>query len=353
MTLDRYKTLGNSGLKVSPLCLGTMTFGQEWGFGSDAATSARIMDAYFDRGGNFLDTANLYNRGTSEVIIGAHLSGDAGKRQRTVIATKFSANMHNGDANAGGASRKAIFAACDESLKRLRTDYIDLYWQHWNDPFTPVEETLQALDDLVRAGKVLYLGFSDTPAWRVAQAQTTARLSGLTPLVALQIEYSLLERTVEGELIPMAQAMGLGVTPWGPLRAGALSGKYDRDNARAESAGREATISRNLTEDAFRVIDALKAVAGRVGTTPARAALAWLAARPGVTAPIIGARTMEQFEDNLAALDVTLSAEDVATLDAASQPRLNFPAEFLQNALLSSYAGLSVNGQSFARSNRT
>jgi aryl-alcohol dehydrogenase-like predicted oxidoreductase len=353
MKLDHYRTLGGSGLKVSPFCLGAMTFGEDWGFGADAATSARIIDAYADRGGNFIDTANLYTRGNSERIIGDHLAGDPAKRQRLVIATKFSANMVPGDPNGGGASRRAIVSQCDASLQRLRTDHIDLYWQHWDDPFTPIEETMQALDDLVRAGKVLYVGFSDTPAWKVATAQLTARFRGWAPLVALQIEYSLLERTVEGELIPMAIDLGLGVTPWSPLRGGMLSGKYGREAMQAESPGRQASLDRNRGEHAFAVVDLLREVAGEAGTTPARVALAWLIGRPGVASPIIGARTVEQLDDNLAALELALPAEAVMRLDEASRPQLNFPAHFLPETLKASYPDMNVNGRNFARSPRS
>jgi aryl-alcohol dehydrogenase-like predicted oxidoreductase len=348
MPLDHYVTLGRSGLRVSPFCLGAMTFGEEWGFGSDEKTSAQIIDRFLDRGGNFIDTANTYNRGHSERIIGDHIGHDRDKRDRVVIATKFSANMHSGDPNGGGANRKSIVTACEESLRRLRTDYIDLYWQHWEDPFTPVEETMRALDDLVGAGKVRYLGFSDTPAWKVAQAQVTARFLGWAPLIALQIEYSLLERTVEGELIPMARELGLGVTPWSPLRSGVLSGKYTRDNMKAESAGRAAWVARNVNERTFSVLDVLANVAKKREATPARVALAWVAARPGVTSTIIGARTMNQLEDNLAALEVQLEHDDIEALDAVSSPKLNFPAHFLPNTWNATYGGMTINGRSFA-----
>jgi aryl-alcohol dehydrogenase-like predicted oxidoreductase len=205
-----YVTLGRSGLRVSPMCLGAMTFGQEWGWGADPDTSRRIMDAYIDRGGNFIDTANIYTRGHSERIIGDHIGRFAARRDRLVIATKFMGAMHAGDPNSGGGHRKAILAACDESLRRLQTTYIDLYWMHFWDSLTPIDETLRALDDLVSAGKVRYIGFSDTPAWTCAEAQTIARFRGCAPVIGLQIEYSLLERTVEHELIPMARHMGMG-----------------------------------------------------------------------------------------------------------------------------------------------
>lgn len=238
MALDHYVTLGDSGLRVSPFCLGAMTFGEDWGWGSDVATSKAILSAYFERGGNFIDTANAYTKGHSETIIGDYLRAGGLGRDRLVIATKFFANLYPGDPNGGGASRKSLTAACEESLRRLRTDYIDLYWMHLWDRFTPIEETLRALDDLVRAGKVRYIGFSDTPAWKTAQAQVLARFRGWTPLAALQIEYSLIERTVEGELMPMARELGLGVAPWSPLRAGVLTGKYTRENAGDANPGR-------------------------------------------------------------------------------------------------------------------
>lgn len=352
MPLDSYVTLGRSGLKVSPFCLGAMTFGTDWGFGSDAAEASAILDAYVGRGGNFIDTANIYTNGNSERIVGQWLAADPVRRDKVVLATKFSGNMLPGNPNGGGASRRAIHAQCDASLQRLGTDHIDLYWQHWSDPFTPIEETMAALDDLVRAGKIRYIGFSDTPAWRVAEAQTIARFRGWAPLIALQIEYSLLERTVEGDLVPMAEAMGLGITPWSPLRGGTLSGKYDRANTTPESPGRTATLARNFTETAFVVIDELKAAARRLETTPARVALAWLLARPGVASPIIGARTLVQLEDNLAALELMLDLETVARLDEVSRPTLNFPAHFLPMAIANTYAGMSVNGQRFGASAR-
>ncbi|WP_157219206.1 aldo/keto reductase [Flavisphingomonas formosensis] len=352
MPLDHYVTLGRSGLKISRFGLGAMTFGTEWGFGSDAGEASTILDAYVDLGGNFVDTANIYTKGSSETIIGDWLAAEPGRRDRIVLATKFGGNMLPGNPNGGGTSRRAIHAACNASLTRLRTDHIDLYWQHWDDPFTPIEETMAALDDLVRAGKVRYIGFSDTPAWKVAEAQTIARFRGWAPLIALQVEYSLLERTVEGELAPMAQAMGLGITPWSPLRAGMLSGKYSRDNHQADSPGRAASLARNFNERNFAVVDMVKAVAAEQGASPASVALAWLLARPGVAAPIIGARTMAQLEANLAALDLRLDPSAIARLDAVSKPALNFPAEFLPMAVANSYSGMSVNGQAFGPSVR-
>lgn len=348
MPLNHYVTLGHSGLRVSPFCLGAMTFGEDLGWGSSVADSQRILDRFIERGGNFLDTANVYTRGHSEKIIGDHIGRHSSKRGRAVIATKFFGNLFPGDPNGGGASRKSIFENCEHSLRRLQTDYIDLYWMHCWDRHTPVEETLRALDDLVRAGKVRYLGFSDTPAWKVAQAQTLAQLRSLTPLIALQIEYSLLERTVEGELVPAARELGLGITPWSPLKSGALSGKYTRANAGTVKADRGAWVLSALGEKTYAVVDKLIEMARALGTTPARIALAWVQARPGVASTIIGARTVEQLDDNLAALELRLSPEQVVELDALSKPTLNFPAGFLEQGGSFMHGGLTVNGDAAA-----
>lgn len=346
MPLNHYITLGRSGLRVSPFCLGAMTFGEELGWGSSVEDSCQILDHFLDRGGNFIDTANIYTRGHSEKIIGDHLGRHPAKRDRVVIATKFFGNMYPNDPNGGGAGRKSIIAACEQSLRRLQTDYIDLFWMHCWDKHTPIEETLSALNDLVHAGKVRYIGFSDTPAWKVAEAQTTAHFRGLSKLIALQIEYSLLERTVEGELVPMAREMGLGITPWSPLKSGVLSGKYTRENAAEVKADRGAWVTSNLNEKAYSVVDTLLEVAKQVESTPARVALAWVQSRPGVSSTIIGARRLSQLDDNLAALDLKLGAEHIAALDAISQPTLNFPAGFLKAAGVFMHGGLTLNGES-------
>jgi aryl-alcohol dehydrogenase-like predicted oxidoreductase len=345
MPLRNYVSLGRSGLRVSPLCLGAMTFGEDWGWGSGVDESKRILDRYMDLGGNFIDTANGYTKGHSEAILGEHVGRISAKRDRLVIATKFFTNMYRGDPNGGGAGRKSLVSACENSLRRLQTDYIDLYWMHCWDRFTPIEETMRVLDDLVAAGKVRYIGFSDTPAWKVAQAQTTALLKGWTPLVALQLEYSLLERTIEGELIPAALELGLGVTPWSPLKSGMLTGKYTRESAKMATPGRGAFVSRAFTESAFNVLDVLVAVASEASTTPARAALAWVAQRPGIASTIIGARTMEQLEDNAGALDVTLTAGQIQRLNEVSVPKLNFPYDFLENIKAFGYNGATIDGQ--------
>ena len=345
MPLNHYVTLGRSGLRVSPFCLGAMTFGEDLGWGSSVKVSEQILDRFIERGGNFIDTANAYTKGHSEKIIGDHIGRQSSRRDRLVIATKFLSNLYLGDPNGGGANRKSILAACEQSLRRLQTDYIDLYWMHAWDRHTPIDESMAALDDLVRSGKVRYIGFSDTPAWKTAEAQVTARLRGTTPLIALQIEYSLLERTVEGELIPMAQELGLGVTPWSPLKSGVLSGKYTRRNAGTVKADRGAWAESALTDKAYAIIDELERIAAALDSSPARVALAWVRSRPGVTSTIIGARTVEQLEDNLAAVDVHLAPEQIAALDQLSTPTLDFPAGFLARAALFINGGTTVNGE--------
>ncbi|WP_224363457.1 aldo/keto reductase [Hyalangium versicolor] len=344
MALNAYLTLGRSGLRVSPFCLGAMTFGPDLGWGSSVEESTAILDRYLEKGGNFIDTANIYTRGHSEKILGDHIGRVPSKRHRVVIATKFFSNLFASDPNGGGSGRKSMIAALDESLRRLQTDYIDLYWMHCYDVHTPIEETMRALDDMVRAGKVRYIGFSDTPAWKVAQAQMLAQFKGWSPLVALQIEYSLMERTVEGELVPMAQELGLGITPWSPLKGGVLSGKYTRENAGKVKAARGARVEDNLTEKAYSLIDVLQKVAKEQDTTVARVALAWVQSRPGVASTIIGARTLEQLDNNLGALEVKLTPQQVAALNEASKPTLDFPAAFVQNAPVFMHPGLSVNG---------
>ena len=347
MPLNHYVTLGRSGLRVSPFCLGCMTFGEDLGpsFGSTVKDSEQIIDRYLELGGNFLDTANLYTRGHSEKIIGDHLAHDREKRDRVVIATKFSGNLYPGDPNGGGSNRKAIVAACEQSLRRLRTDYIDLYYLHIWDKHTPIEETIAAMHDLVQSGKVRYLGISDTPAWKVAQAQLLAQFRGWAPFIALQIEYSLAERTVEGELIPMAQELGLGIVPWSPLAGGRLSGKYTRENAGQVTGGRAAMVAGRLKEKDYEIVDVLTRVAKELNTTVPRAALAWVCSKPSVGSTIIGARTLAQFEDNAQALELRLTADQVGALDAVSAPQLPFPIPFLGLASAVYSGGTTINGE--------
>ncbi|MGK5739258.1 aldo/keto reductase [Micromonospora sp. URMC 103] len=345
MSLDSYVTLGRSGLRVSPFTLGTMTFGEDFGWGSSPEESKNVLAAYLGRGGNSIDTANIYTNGHSEKIIGDYFARQRELRDRVVIGTKFFGNLYQNDPNGGGPGRKAIVQQLENSLRRLQTDYVDIYWLHNFDPSTPVEETLKTLDDLVSDGKVRYVGFSDIPAWATAEAATVARFRGWAPIVALQLEYSLLERTSEGELIPMAQALGMGVMPWGPLKSGFLSGKYSSattgpvDTARAQMVG--------VPDEAdYVVIDALHAVAREVGASPAAVALAWVQGRPGITSTLIGARRMDQLEANLHALNVTLTEAQRATLDNVSTPVLNFPADNNRMmARMMQFAGATVDGQ--------
>jgi aryl-alcohol dehydrogenase-like predicted oxidoreductase len=344
MTLDTYLTLGRSGLRVSPFCLGAMNFGEEGGWGCGVEESENILQAYLDRGGNFVDTANLYTNGHSEKILGDFFAARPGLRDRVVVATKFFGNMYPGDPNGGGAGRKAIIAQLEQSLRRLQTDYVDLYWLHNWDAHTPVEETMRTLDELVTAGKVRYIGFSNTPAWYTAQAHTMASLRAWSPLVALQVEYSMLARTVEGELVPLALDAGMGVLPWSPLAGGFLSGKYRR-GAETEDTKR-GLITGGPTDAQFRVIDALTAVAAEVEASPAAVALAWLRGRPAVASPILGPRRIEHFHAGLAALEVTLTDAQTAALDEASSPQLNYPHDLnRQVGPMLQFAGTTVDGQ--------
>jgi aryl-alcohol dehydrogenase-like predicted oxidoreductase len=344
MPLDHYVTLGRSGLRVSPQCLGAMTFGEDLGWGSSVEESQQIIDRFVDLGGNFIDTANFYTKSHSEKIIGDHVGRHAARRDRLVIATKFSGNLYPGDPNGGGSGRKSVIAACENSLRRLQTDYIDLYWLHNWDVHTPIEETMGALEDLVRTGKVRYLGVSDTPAWKIAEANVTARFRGWSAFIGLQIEYSLLERTVEQELVPMARELGLGITPWSPLKSGALSGKYKRGNAGQTKGDRSFFLTPFLNERTYGVVDELEVIAKARDSTVARVALAWVQAQPGVTSTIIGARRLTQLEDNMKALDVSLSAEELGRLDALTKPTLGFPQSMQAWFPGIHNGGTSVNG---------
>jgi aryl-alcohol dehydrogenase-like predicted oxidoreductase len=320
----RYRLLGNSGLRVSEAALGTMTFGDDWGWGAAKDEARKVYDGFRDAGGNFIDTANLYTNGTSESFLGEFMEGH---RQSVVLATKYSNAMPGTDPNAAGNQRKNMMQAVEASLKRLQTDYIDLYWVHIWDEVTPVEEVMRGLDDLVRAGKVLYTGISDAPAWWIAQANTLAHLRGWSPFIGLQIEYSLIERTVERELIPMAKALNIGVTAWSPLANGVLTGKYH-----GHGSSEPGRMSHDMLKDFMpeqqrteRIIAAVKTVSDEVGRSMAQVALAWLRYRPVPVIPIIGARKLAQFQDNLASFDLTLSPEQLKTLDETSRIELGFP----------------------------
>ena len=324
----RYKLLGKSGLRVSELCLGTMTFGEEWGWGADKKESRRILDAFLEAGGNFIDTANRYTEGTSEKFLGEFLTDI---REQVVLATKYTLYMQHGDPNSAGNHRKNMVQALENSLRRLRTDYIDLYWVHAWDFMTPVEEVMRGLDDLVRAGKVLYIGISDTPAWIVSQANMLAELRGWTRFVALQVEYSLIERTVERELLPMARACDLAVTPWAVLGGGILTGKYSRQRRRESPTRRysEEEPPTRMSDRNLSIGDEVVAVADELGVSPAQVAINWVRRKPGVIIPIVGARTAEQLQDNLKCLEWSLADEQLKRLDDASRIELGFPHDFL------------------------
>ena len=332
-----YRLLGHSGLRVSELSLGTMTFGEEWGWGSPKDEAGKIYHAYREAGGNFIDTANLYTNGASERIVGELIEGH---RAEIVLATKYSNAAPGNDPNAAGNQRKNMVQAVEASLRRLRTDYIDLYWLHIWDRMTPVEEVMRAFDDLVRQGKILYVGASDAPAWWVAQANTLSSLRGWSPFVALQIEYSLIERTVERELTPMAKALDLGVVAWSPLAGGILSGKYN-DGQRAAEGRFSSEMMKDFLPDAqrqARIVHALRKAGEQVGRSPAQVALAWLRHRSLPVIPIVGARKLSQFEDNLASLTLSLAPDQVRALDEASDIDLGFPYSMYARGLVRNFA---------------
>ena len=325
----RYKMLGRSGLKVSEICLGTMSFGDEWGFGADEDTSRQVLDAYEAAGGNFLDTANKYHNGQTEEILGRWLQG---RRHKNVVATKYTLAMDHDDPNTAGSNRKNLVRSVEKSLERLRTDYIDLLWVHAWDNLTPIGETLRALDDLVRAGKVLYVGISDAPAWIVSASNVLAELKGWTEYVGLQIEYSLLERTPDRDLIPMADHFNLSVLAWAPLGGGVLTGKYTRGSGEIDSLRSGANEGRGRTSDAaLEIARTVDAVADELGVSSAQVATAWVMARRYGNIPIVGARKVSQIEDTLAAASVELSAEQMKRLDDASAVEPAFPEKFLSS----------------------
>ena len=333
----RYRLLGNSGLRVSEAALGTMTFGEEWGWGTAKDESRKVYDAFREAGGNFIDTANFYTNGTSETFLGKFMQGH---RQSVVLATKYTNSAPGTDPNAAGNHRKNMMQAVEASLKRLETDYIDLYWVHIWDQITPVEEVMRGLDDLVRQGKVLYVGISDAPAWWIAQANTLAHLRGWSPFVGLQIEYSLIERTVERELVPMAKALNLGLTAWSPLSGGVLSGKY-HGHGSYEQARMSSDMMKGFMPEqqrADRIVAAVKKVSDETDRSMAQVALAWLRNRPVPVIPIVGARKLSQLQDNLASLDLKLLADQIKTLDDASRIELGFPYDLYAKELPRTFA---------------
>jgi aryl-alcohol dehydrogenase-like predicted oxidoreductase len=331
----RYKLLGHSGLRVSELCLGTMTFGEDLGWGAPKDESRRMYDAFREAGGNFIDTANIYTNGTSEKFLGDFISAD---REQVVLATKYSfatkpTNANRPvDMNNAGNQRKNMLQSVEASLKRLKTDYLDLYWLHSWDALTPVEEVMRAFDDLVRQGKVLYIGISDTPAWIVSQANTLAKLSGWTPFIGLQIEYNLIERTPERDLLPMARAFDLGVTVWSPLGGGVLTGKYNQSgstSSRAEPTRRDVTPWVRVDEQTLGVAAEVQKVAHEIRRTPSQVALNWIRQRGENLIPILGARRLSQLQDNMACLEFRLSDAQMQRLNEVSKIDLGFPHEML------------------------
>ena len=320
----RYRPFGSTGLRVSRLFLGAMTFGEQGGVGAPLGECRRIVDAYAEAGGNVIDTASNYRGGESEAILGELLEG---RRDRFVVSTKYSVTRDGSDPNAGGNHRKNLVLSLETSLRRLRTDYIDVFWVHIWDARTPIEETMRALDDVVRAGKVLYIGVSDAPAWIVSRANTLAEWRGWTAFAGLQVPYSLLQRDIERELLPMAEGFGMTVAAWSPLAGGVLSGKFTRPGG-AEAGTRIAGGS--LTEHDHAVARAVAEVADRVGATPSQVAIAWTMAHSVAVHPIVGARRLDQLLDNLGAVALQLAPDDVERLERAAGFSQGFPARFIQ-----------------------
>ncbi len=315
-----YRSLGRTGIKVSPLCLGCMNFGGK----TSPEDSYAIIDRAIDAGINFLDTANVYSRGRSEEITGEALKRN-GKRDQIILATKVHGVMDDTDPNMRGNTRRHIIQQVDASLKRLQTDYIDLYQIHRPQPDVPIDETLRALDDLIRSGKVRYIGTSTFAAWQVMEALMIAKELGLNRFICEQPPYNLLDRRIERELLPMTQTYGIATIPWSPLAGGLLAGKYQRDaeppsGSRYENVKANEMQQKRYTDQAFDVIEGLESLAKNKGCSLSQFALAWCMSQPGVTSPIIGPRTMEQLEDNLKALDITISEEDKKEVDALIPP---------------------------------
>lgn len=334
----RYKLFGPTGLRVSEMCLGTMTFGESWGWGSSKADSKQVFDAFVAAGGNFFDTANFYTNGESERILGEFIGSS---RHDYVIGTKYTLTANPDDPNAGGNQRKNLFRSIDESLQRLGTDYIDIYWVHVWDYMTPVEEVMRGLDDLVRMGKVHYAGISDAPAWYIAKANTLAEFRGWTPFAGLQMPYSLTERTIEREILPYARTHGLLTTAWSPLSGGMLTGKYGTGNERTAAAGSRfedgGLRDHLLTDRNFDIAGAVKSVAEESGRPMAQIALAWLRHEDPDIVPIIGARSLSQLDENLTSLDLELNDDQLERLDAASRVDPGFPGNMLSRAAAAVY----------------
>ena len=320
-----YKLFGKSGLRVSELCLGTMTFGEEWGWGSNKEESRKIFDAFAEAGGNFIDTADGYTDGTSEKMVGEFAKSN---REHFVIATKYTFNAFKpNDPNGGGNHRKHMVEAVNASLRRLDMEYVDLLWMHVWDELTPIEEVMRAFDDLIRAGKVLYIGISDAPAWWIARANTIAEFRGWTQFVGLQIEYNLLERTPERELTIMADALGLSIAAWSPLASGLLTGKYAKGSTEEKRLDKTPQF-KALSERNLKIADTVVEVAKAAGKSPAQVALNWLRAKRNII-PIIGARKFSQFEDNMKCVEWQLDAKQISKLDEVSAIEMGFPMDFI------------------------
>lgn len=331
----RYKLLGKSGLRVSELCLGTMTFGEDWGWGASKDVSREIFETFARAGGNFIDTSCNYTNGTAEKFVGEFVAND---RDHFVVATKYTLNAREDDPNAGGNHRKNLMHSLRGSLKRLNTDYVDLLWLHMWDYFTPIDEVLRALDDVVRAGQVLYVGLSDTPAWVISRADAIADLRGWSKLVAVQAPYSLADRALEREILPMARALDLAVTPWGLLEAGELTGKYN-------APSNEPRRSKEASEGNLKLAGTLMEVAREIGRTPSQVAINWVRQqKSALMIPILGARTLKHIQDNLGCLEFELTREQMEQLAKASPISLGFPRDFLE----SDHVRGLIHGKTFA-----
>ena len=333
----RYKLLGKSGLRVSELCLGGMTFGEDWGSmlpGASKDEAKKIFDLFVSKGGNFIDTANVYQNGTSEKYVGEFISSE---RERFVVATKYTLTTNPDDPNASGNHRKNLVQSVDASLKRLNTHYIDLLWVHIWDPMTPIEEVMRSLDDLIRSGKILYIGISDVPAWVVSNANAIADLRSWSSFIGLQIMYNLIERSAERELLPMASALDIGVTVWSPLGGGVLSGKYNKQNTEEQKRFNvnNPMSASFVNERNISIAAEVQAIAKEITKTPSQVALNWIRQQlkdKAVMIPIVGARTEVQVKDNLGCLDFELTRDQLKRLDEKSKIQLGFPHDFMSEA---------------------
>lgn len=336
----KYKQLGTSNLKVSEVCLGAMTFGEELGIGAPEAESRRVFDTFLDAGGNFIDTANMYNRGTSERMLARFIEGN---RDYVVLASKYSLSTQGADPNAGGNHRKNLVQSLESSLRRLKTEYLDLYWVHAWDRSTSLPELMRALDDQVRAGKILHVGISNAPAWVIAAANTLAAERNMTPFTAMQLHYNLLERSIEREHFELSDAQNMAIAAWSPLASGFLTGKFNPGTDESAREGARLTTSprgaQYLQPDKFAIAEELAKLAKDIGCTSAQLALAWMAQRSATSViPIIGARTATQLDENLGCIDVQLQAAQVEQLDALTAPEPEYPqalfeSEFFQNMM--------------------